>query len=559
MANTNKKIIVAVGANTAEFNKAMAKMNKDMGGVGKAGGELKKALIGAFSVGAITAFGAAAFQAFEDQEKANRKLMFSLNGDEKAFKSLTDQAGRLQSETGIPDETINQIQMLGKEAGLTTSEIKKITEASINLSAATGKDLQSTYEGLIRTLSGNSKALKILGPEFAALTKEQLMNGDAIDLVAKKYGGLAASSALATDKLKAQWGEFMEGVGGGISEIWTPGLTIINDLARMVQNPDISGWDKFYTLMMKWNDSNVLTKQAQDLRDFKEAQDEFFGATLNAPKGMAPGYMLPEAVIKPAKKVKDNKEVKDNFDNLNAMCDDYTKFLDAQNSDYEAGVNFRKRLSDSEAEHFKANHAKITSDLLKNPADLIQPNKTVNTEQFDANKLAAANEELQRMNELSQLAGTAITGLGDAFIRMAETGDVSFKGIVMSTLDGIRSIVNGLLVQALMGQLASNSKFGLPGLAMAAGGMIAVEAIFASMPAFEFGGVVPGNSFTGDNISARLNSGEMVLNTGQQAELFALANGRGGNGAGEEIKLRLSGGDMVGAFKYHNRKIKNTH
>lgn len=43
---------------------------------------------------------------------------------------------------------------------------------------------------------------------------------------------------------------------------------------------------------------------------------------------------------------------------------------------------------------------------------------------------------------------------------------------------------------------------------------------------FANGGIVGGNSYTGDNLTVRVNSGEMILNTRQQAELFAVANGQ---------------------------------
>jgi hypothetical protein len=51
--------------------------------------------------------------------------------------------------------------------------------------------------------------------------------------------------------------------------------------------------------------------------------------------------------------------------------------------------------------------------------------------------------------------------------------------------------------------------------------------------AFENGGIVGGGSFTGDNINARVNSGEMILNRTQQSKLFSMANG--GNSGGASI------------------------
>lgn len=65
--------------------------------------------------------------------------------------------------------------------------------------------------------------------------------------------------------------------------------------------------------------------------------------------------------------------------------------------------------------------------------------------------------------------------------------------------------------------------------AVAAGAQLA--AVIASQPAppkFEQGGIVPGSSYTGDNMLARVNSGEMILNQQQQSQLFNMANGGGG-------------------------------
>jgi len=59
-------------------------------------------------------------------------------------------------------------------------------------------------------------------------------------------------------------------------------------------------------------------------------------------------------------------------------------------------------------------------------------------------------------------------------------------------------------------------------------GVVAAQAI----KGFQEGGVVGGNSFTGDNVLARVNSGEMILNRQQQQQLFAQANGQSSGGGG---------------------------
>ena len=58
----------------------------------------------------------------------------------------------------------------------------------------------------------------------------------------------------------------------------------------------------------------------------------------------------------------------------------------------------------------------------------------------------------------------------------------------------------------------------------------AVAASKPSPPKFAEGGIVPGTSYSGDNVSAQVNSGEMVLNKAQQKNLFDMAQGGGGGG-----------------------------
>lgn len=51
----------------------------------------------------------------------------------------------------------------------------------------------------------------------------------------------------------------------------------------------------------------------------------------------------------------------------------------------------------------------------------------------------------------------------------------------------------------------------------------------ADAGAYAGGGVVGGTSYSGDRLTANVNSGEMILNREQQSRLFNIANGQGGN------------------------------
>lgn len=83
----------------------------------------------------------------------------------------------------------------------------------------------------------------------------------------------------------------------------------------------------------------------------------------------------------------------------------------------------------------------------------------------------------------------------------------------------------------------------------AAGG-IQLASLIASKPvppSFATGGIVQGSSWSGDNVRANVNSGEMILNAAQQRNLWETANGRGSNGGGMNIVINNSAANIVDA------------
>jgi len=70
-----------------------------------------------------------------------------------------------------------------------------------------------------------------------------------------------------------------------------------------------------------------------------------------------------------------------------------------------------------------------------------------------------------------------------------------------------------------------------------------------SIKGYERGGIIPGSSFTGDSVQANVNSGEMILNRGQQAQLFQDLNNGGGGDNGDLISAINSLGDRISSME----------
>lgn len=67
-------------------------------------------------------------------------------------------------------------------------------------------------------------------------------------------------------------------------------------------------------------------------------------------------------------------------------------------------------------------------------------------------------------------------------------------------------------------------------------------------PSFASGGIVQGNSYSGDKVSANVNSGEMILNARQQRQLWETANGGGGaGGVSLNVNVENSASDVAQA------------
>lgn len=145
----------------------------------------------AFGVAEVINFGKEAVKAYASFEKSSLQLLGAVKGNVIAQQQLLSGAKELGDKFAIPQSAIVEQQKFLAINGRTQEQIEKVIQAAVQLSAVTGEDLSSSVFKLNATFEGNIGRLGRLDHGFTELSKSQLENGDAIDLVLKKYQGFA--------------------------------------------------------------------------------------------------------------------------------------------------------------------------------------------------------------------------------------------------------------------------------------------------------------------------------------------------------------------------------
>ncbi len=117
-----------------------------------------------------------------------------------------------------------------------------------------------------------------------------------------------------------------------------------------------------------------------------------------------------------------------------------------------------------------------------------------------------------------------------------------------------KKTVAGNMASAGSEVVKQNSKIPIVGIALAAAGLVAILGLMGKLPKFANGGIVGGGNTSGDNMLARVNSGEMILNGGQQRRLFnAINSGNLGSNQQTLVSTKVRGEDMFLVIKNYMR------
>lgn len=131
--------------------------------------------------------------------------------------------------------------------------------------------------------------------------------------------------------------------------------------------------------------------------------------------------------------------------------------------------------------------------------------------------VAITNDYAGALNATANAMSTLNTAMGD--------GNNTFLSFAAISGGAIAQMI--IQLQALAGAKGIAGAFSMPfpaSLAAVASVVSTVASVFASLPKFAEGGIVQGASSFGDMNIARVNSGEMILNGSQQANLFKMLN-----------------------------------
>lgn len=181
---------------------------------------------------------------------------------------------------------------------------------------------------------------------------------------------------------------------------------------------------------------------------------------------------------------------------------------------------------------------------------------------IDEKKQSAISQNVDEIKTQYEGLGQAAGSVGSVFSALGDVTDDSFlkmmgsiSGAVANILPQIGKLVGANQAAAISSGTASAAALPFPANLVSIGTVIAsIISIFSSLPKFADGGIIQGKSF-GDYNLARVNGGEMILNTTQQGRLWnTIQQGTTSSSApiSGAVKFHIEGKQLVGVLNNYN-------
>lgn len=188
---------------------------------------------------------------------------------------------------------------------------------------------------------------------------------------------------------------------------------------------------------------------------------------------------------------------------------------------------------------------------------------------LEAQKEREAQQEQLRSKQIEgyEAIGSAASAMGQMLSAAGADGAAAAMQLVATTANATAQMIPQILAligakegEAMASGTASAASLPFPANIAAIASIIATvvgtfASIFSVVGAFAGGGVIQGASTHGDQLLARVNAGEMILNGSQQARLFNLLDGAGAvGGAGMgQVSFKIKGSDLYGSLSNYSK------
>jgi len=282
------KVKIQFDADLDGLKKGTASADKEVGGFADRVGEFGKKAAAAFAVAAAAAAAYAVKLAVDgvkaaiEDEQAQIKLASALEKATGAtnaqIKAVEDQILKTSLATGVADDKLRPaLQRLAVATG-DTEEAQKLLNLALDISAATGKPLETVSNALGKAYEGNTTALVKLNAGISTAEAKTLGYTGAVEQLTDLYGGAAAKNADTfqgrIDRVKVAFDETKESIGQAL-------LPIVEKLLGFITGTVLPVFQKFSDAL-SGSGEGILGRFEAIVNYIRDFVEPIFNAVRNA-------------------------------------------------------------------------------------------------------------------------------------------------------------------------------------------------------------------------------------------------------------------------------------
>jgi len=591
-----EELQIIVDAKVSQAVRDLKKVDKTIDGSSKTTSKLTdmfKKLAGPVAIGAVVAgvvkIGKESERAFQIQEKAvigvNAALKATGQFSEAASQDIQDYASELQELTVIGDETTLSLIQTAINMGLTADEAKEATKQAIGMSEAYGVGLETALRGTANATLGNFDALTRYLPAIKTATTDAEKAAIVNEQLAASFEVATANAKTAEGvqkQLSNTVGDLQETIGGLISNAITPWRAAMNDTVQSInkaittqilQNKVASGQATVVEKLILANEQleqqrTELTRRNQTLAATEASLGEVTEQQLSRQRTSADNTerriraqqelitSTEREIDATARQISELEIVLEN-ERLAAQA-----IIDRATAQEEAAERIKTAIQEEADARTEAAARRIAEAIMVEEAILAREERISQVlEDAQRDRESSYADHIDNLITTQELfADAAELAVGSVTSGFEEIGKSIVEGnLTWKSFGRLALSVLSDILRSIGAQLAANAvilAFGPPGVRNSAGAAASLAGSVAAFTAsgiasgaagsFQDGGIVPGNSFSGDNMTANVNSGEMILNKDQQGQLFDFISNAGSGSGGQTVILRVGERDMIG-------------